>query len=111
MQPQQRGAQSGGRLPVGVTLLRSWLPLEPSAHIDVHVNGRVCCPSTIAAAAAAAAAAAGRLPCLDTHGCSVDEGSHLDPTDQRVFMVNCLFTLASPLAGHECALAQAQRLQ
>ncbi|PRW32513.1 Conserved oligomeric Golgi complex subunit 6 isoform A [Chlorella sorokiniana] len=40
----------------------------------------------------------------------VDEGSHLDPTDQRVFMVNCLFTLAAPLAGHECALAQAQRL-
>ncbi|KAI7838109.1 hypothetical protein COHA_008117 [Chlorella ohadii] len=40
----------------------------------------------------------------------VDEGSHLDPTDQRVYLVNCLFTLASPLAGHECALAQAQRL-
>ena len=43
--------------------------------------------------------------------CRVDEGSHLDPTDQRVFMVNCLFVLASPLAGHECALAQAQQLQ
>ena len=43
--------------------------------------------------------------------CSVDEGSHLDPTDQRVFLVNCLFTLAAPLAGHECALAQAQQLQ
>ena len=43
--------------------------------------------------------------------CSVDEGSHLDPTDQRVYLVNCLFVLASPLAGHECALAQAQQLQ
>jgi hypothetical protein len=43
--------------------------------------------------------------------CSVDEGSHLDPSDQRVFMVNCLFALAAPLAGHECALAQAQQLQ
>lgn len=40
----------------------------------------------------------------------VDEGSHLDPTDQRVYLVNCLFVLASPLAGHECALAQAQQL-
>ncbi|PSC76084.1 Conserved oligomeric Golgi complex subunit 6 [Micractinium conductrix] len=40
----------------------------------------------------------------------VDEGAHLDPTDQRVFLVNCLFALAAPLAGHECALKQAQAL-
>ncbi|KAI3423947.1 hypothetical protein D9Q98_009781 [Chlorella vulgaris] len=45
-----------------------------------------------------------------TSSSRVDEGSHLDPTDQRVFMVNCLFALAAPLAGHECALAQAQQL-
>ncbi|KAL4421302.1 hypothetical protein ABPG75_010593 [Micractinium tetrahymenae] len=40
----------------------------------------------------------------------VDEGAHLDPTDQRVYLVNCLFLLAAPLAGHECALAQARKL-
>lgn len=58
-----------------------------------------------------------RAPCpVATHPThparrSVDEGAHLDPTDQRVFLVNCLFTLAAPLAGRECALAQAQQLQ
>lgn len=42
---------------------------------------------------------------------SVDEGAHLDPTDQRVYLVNCLYALAAPLAGHECALGQARQLQ
>ncbi|KAL4424572.1 hypothetical protein ABPG77_009156 [Micractinium sp. CCAP 211/92] len=40
----------------------------------------------------------------------VDEGAHLDPTDQRVYLVNCLFLLAAPLAGHERAMAQARSL-
>ena len=42
---------------------------------------------------------------------SVDEGAHLDPTDQRAYLVNCTFLLAAPLAGHACAAAQAHALQ
>lgn len=41
---------------------------------------------------------------------SVDEGSHLDPTDQQVFMVNCLFALQAPLVGHPCAAQLAHHL-
>jgi hypothetical protein len=30
----------------------------------------------------------------------VDEGAHLDPTDQRAYLVNCTFLRAAPLAEH-----------
>eukprot|EP00887_Chlorella_sp_A99_P005804 scaffold1.g5804.t1 len=40
----------------------------------------------------------------------VDDGSHLDPTHQSIFVINCLLALAAPLAGRPCALAQAQQL-
>ena len=41
----------------------------------------------------------------------VDEGSHLAPSDQRVFLVNCLVALHAPLAGHAAAAEQAQALR
>lgn len=38
----------------------------------------------------------------------VDDGAHLDPADQRIYVINCLYALQRPLLGHACA---AQRLE
>lgn len=41
----------------------------------------------------------------------VDEGSHLDPSDQHVYLANCLHALQAPLVGHACAAQHAQQLR
>jgi conserved oligomeric Golgi complex subunit 6 len=40
----------------------------------------------------------------------VDDGSHLDPTDQKVYVINCLHELQRPLLGHACAVKRAEVL-
>lgn len=41
----------------------------------------------------------------------MDDGSHLDPAHQKIYLINCLLALAAPLAGHPVALQQAKQLQ
>ena len=41
----------------------------------------------------------------------VDEAYHLDPSDEHVFVMNCLFTLQSPLSNRACAETRAQELR
>lgn len=40
----------------------------------------------------------------------LDDGSHLDPSAQKVYMINCLHALQRPLQGHQCAFRQVEML-
>jgi len=33
----------------------------------------------------------------------LDDGSHLDPADQKIYLINCFHALQRPLLGHSCA--------
>lgn len=41
----------------------------------------------------------------------LDDGSHMDPSDQHIYMINCLHELQRPLLGHACASRQMVSLQ
>ncbi len=41
----------------------------------------------------------------------LDDGSHMDPSDQHIYMINCLHELQRPLLGHACASKQITALQ
>jgi len=41
----------------------------------------------------------------------LDDGSHMDPSDQHIYMINCLHELQRPLLGHACASGQMVSLQ
>jgi conserved oligomeric Golgi complex subunit 6 len=41
----------------------------------------------------------------------LDDGSHMDPSDQHIYMINCLHELQRPLLGHACASKQMVSLQ
>ena len=41
----------------------------------------------------------------------LDDGSHMDPSDQHIFMVNCLCELQRPLLGHPCAVPRLHMLR
>ncbi len=41
----------------------------------------------------------------------LDDGSHMDPSDQHIYMINCLHELQRPLLGHACASTQILSLQ
>jgi hypothetical protein len=40
----------------------------------------------------------------------LDDGAHMDPADQRVYVLNCLQALRAPLEGHACAAARLEQL-
>lgn len=41
----------------------------------------------------------------------LDDGSHMDPSDQHIYMINCFHELQRPLLGHPCASRQMVSLQ
>lgn len=41
----------------------------------------------------------------------LDDGSHMDPADQQIFVINCLNELQRPLLGHSCAAHRLQALR
>lgn len=45
-----------------------------------------------------------------TSSSRLDEGSHLDPSDQSIYVINCLYALHTPLVGHACAAERAKQL-
>jgi hypothetical protein len=69
--------------------------------------------AVLAAVAAPLAAAAERgSEALNPRAASrLDDGAHLDPADQRVYVLNCLHALQTPLVGHACGAARLQALR